>query len=79
MVSEHVFFTGIGLLCSFSRARVVSVVTTMILQNTGAGVHSATSQFWDTSVDGVFPVSFPRSRDNKSPIYAICTVGAFQY
>jgi hypothetical protein len=51
----------------------------MIMQNNGAGVHSATSQFWDTSVDGVFSVSFPRSRDNKTPIYAICTVGAFQY
>ena len=55
------------------------VVSTMIMQNNGAGVHTATSQYWDTSVDGVFPVSFPRSRDNKTPVYAICTVGAFQY
>jgi hypothetical protein len=74
---SHVTTAVLVVVCACCVLR--GAVTTMIMQNNGAGVHSATSQFWDTSVDGVFSVSFPRSRDNKTPIYAICTVGAFQY
>lgn len=45
------------------------IVTCLILQKTGAGLHTAASCFWDSSTDGSRTVRW----ENKS-MYCICSV-----
>eukprot|EP00451_Oxyrrhis_marina_P001431 CAMPEP_0204276040 /NCGR_PEP_ID=MMETSP0468-20130131/27222_1 /ASSEMBLY_ACC=CAM_ASM_000383 /TAXON_ID=2969 /ORGANISM="Oxyrrhis marina" /LENGTH=121 /DNA_ID=CAMNT_0051252541 /DNA_START=27 /DNA_END=392 /DNA_ORIENTATION=- len=54
----------------------------MIMQRNGAGMHSATSAFWDAVNDGSVTHVWPREKSkdqvNKT-MYCICTVGFLEY
>ncbi|CAE8681679.1 unnamed protein product [Polarella glacialis] len=58
------------------------VVTCMIMQRNGAGVHSATSCYWDAGNDGVYTYVWPREKSkdvvNKS-MYCIVTVFGLEF
>lgn len=41
------------------------VVTCVIMQRNGSGVHSATSCYWDTSNDGVVTVIWPKEKGKE--------------
>eukprot|EP00753_Platysulcus_tardus_P015667 PLAT5188.1.p1 GENE.PLAT5188.1~~PLAT5188.1.p1 ORF type:complete len:122 (+),score=19.98 PLAT5188.1:69-434(+) len=52
------------------------VVSCLIMQNTGAGVHSVTSCYWDTVTDGEKSVKWPsdKHKDVNKSLYCIVTV-----
>jgi len=58
------------------------VVSCLIMQRNGAGVHTATSCFWDAGNDGVFTYVWPREKSkdvvNKS-MYCIVTVFGLEF
>eukprot|EP00743_Colponemidia_sp_Colp-15_P002414 GILK01002618.1.p1 GENE.GILK01002618.1~~GILK01002618.1.p1 ORF type:complete len:126 (+),score=13.11 GILK01002618.1:52-429(+) len=52
------------------------IVTCVIMQRNGAGVHTTTSCYWDTVSDGVLTFVWPKekSKDGNKTMYCIVTV-----
>eukprot|EP00386_Alphamonas_edax_P009431 GDKI01031023.1.p1 GENE.GDKI01031023.1~~GDKI01031023.1.p1 ORF type:complete len:131 (-),score=46.13 GDKI01031023.1:27-419(-) len=58
------------------------IVSCVIMQRTGAGIHTATSSFWDTVNDGVFTYVWPKEKSKehvKKSMYAIVTVFGLEF
>eukprot|EP00434_Breviolum_minutum_P042023 symbB.v1.2.037386.t1/scaffold5505.1/size26367/2 len=58
------------------------VVSCIIMQRNGAGLHTATSCWWDAGNDGVYTYMWPREKSkdvvNKS-MYCIVTVFGLEF
>eukprot|EP00930_Biecheleria_cincta_P096406 TRINITY_DN88263_c0_g1_i1.p1 TRINITY_DN88263_c0_g1~~TRINITY_DN88263_c0_g1_i1.p1 ORF type:complete len:122 (+),score=26.97 TRINITY_DN88263_c0_g1_i1:73-438(+) len=58
------------------------IVSCMIMQRNGAGIHTATSCYWDAGSDGVFTYVWPREKSkdvaNKS-MYCIVNVFGLEF
>ena len=55
------------------------VVSCTIFQRNGAGVHAASSYYWDSVCDVEYTVAYPdsKSKDQKKSLSCLVTVGCF--
>ena len=53
------------------------VVTCSIMQRTGAGIHSATSCYWDTVADSPLHVHWPKTSSTRELTSMMCIVTVF--
>ncbi|CEM29170.1 unnamed protein product [Vitrella brassicaformis CCMP3155] len=58
------------------------IVSCVLMQRNGAGLHTVTSCFWDTVNDGVFTYVWPKEKSKdqvKKSLYCILTVFGVEY
>ncbi|TYZ68116.1 hypothetical protein PybrP1_000767 [[Pythium] brassicae (nom. inval.)] len=57
------------------------VVSCLIMQKNGAGVHSSVSCHWDTVTDGAHVVKWPsdKHKDHNRSMYCVITVGGLSF
>ncbi|KDO20893.1 hypothetical protein SPRG_14124, partial [Saprolegnia parasitica CBS 223.65] len=57
------------------------IVSCVIMQKNGAGVHSAVSCHWDTAIDGAHVVKWPsdKHKEHNRTMYCIVTVGGLGF
>merc|ERR1712167_399365 len=58
------------------------IVSCIIMQKNGAGVHTATSAYWDTSSDNLVIAQYPDDKHKdkaEGRMYCICTAYGFAF